>query len=294
MGVLGATTFFRQLGQRRAAPCPRNPRKRQRRFRVGKVSPQSSRNTSGRSLFAGRSHLRFLRGSGAQQEPDLPRPHLFEGVEFEPRVDTRFFGAGIDAPNLLRRALKELPTEQQKAFLLGIAIGLRRKECDLLQWDSFDFAASTVTVRPTEYHSLKTEESASTLSLDVEFMSMFRGWYAQRRGPFVLESEHPPRPDARYHYYRCDATFDALVDWLRVQGVTGNKPFHVLRKLFGSLIVEKAGVFAASSALRHTSIELTNSYYLDRSVKTTSGLGSILTRATVSELPKDQRLTPAA
>jgi integrase len=230
-----------------------------------------------RSLFGERKVLKHLSG--------IPRPHLFEGVEFEPRVDTRFFGAGIDAPTLLRRAIKDLGTEDLKAFLLAIALGLRRKEADLLQWDSFDFNACTVQIEPTEYHALKTEESASTMSLDAEFMIMFRGWHAQRSGPFVLESDHLPRPEARYHYYRCDATFDSLVDWLRLQGVTGDKPFHVLRKMFGSLIVEKHGVFAASSALRHTSIELTNSYYLDRSVKTVSGLGSILSGADIATLP---------
>jgi integrase len=219
-----------------------------------------------RSLFGQRKVLRFL-----------PVPNPFEGVAFEPRVDTKFYGAGIDAPTLLRRAMKELDTEQLKALLLGLALGLRRKEADLLEWNSFDFTNCTVTVRPTEHHpSLKTEDSSATMSLDAEIMNLFQGWHAQRQGPFVLESDHPPRPDAGYHYYRCDATFDALVDWLRLQGVTGDKPFHVLRKMFGSLIVAKDGIFAASSALRHTSIELTNSFYLDRSIKSTSGLGKII------------------
>jgi integrase len=236
-----------------------------------------------RSLFGERKVMRFF--------PEVPRPHPFEGVEFEPRVDTRFFGAGIDAPTLFRRALKELGSdrkEELKAFLLAISLGLRRKEADLLEWSSFDFTNCTVTVRPTENYSLKTEDSASTMALDPEIIALFRGWYAQRHGLFVLESEHLPRPDARYHYYRCDRTFDSLVDWLRLQGVTGDKPFHVLRKLFGSLIVEKDGVFAASSALRHTSIELTNAYYLDRTIKTTSGLGSIISGAEVVPLPDSQ------
>lgn len=124
------------------------------------------------------------------------------------------------------------------------------------------------------------------MSLDAEFVTMFRGWYAQKTGSFVLESERPPRPEARYHYYRCDHVFDSLVEWLRKQGVNGDKPFHVLRKMFGSLIVEKDGLFAASSALRHTSIELTNAYYLDRSVKTVSGLGSVISGAALTPFPQ--------
>jgi integrase len=237
-----------------------------------------------RSLFGQRKVRRFL--------PDIPNP--FEGVEFEPRVDTRFYGAGIDAPTLLRRALHDLADrkEELKAFLLAISLGLRRKEADLLEWTSFDFIHCTVTVQPTENYALKTVESAATLALDPEIMALFRGWYALRRSSFVIESDNQPRPGARYHYYRCDRVFDSLVGWLRLQGVTGDKPFHVLRKLFGSLVVEKHGVFAASSALRHTSIELTNQYYLDRTVRTTSGLGSVLSGADVFEFTTQAALPP--
>jgi integrase len=225
-----------------------------------------------RSLFSERKVLRHL--------PPIPRPHLFEGVEFEPRVDMKFYGAGIDAPTLLRRAIAELDPEELKAFLLGIALGLRRKEADHLGWQSFDFATGTVQVLPTEHYRLKTRESAATLKLDPEFMSLFKGWHAQRRSEYVLESNRSPR-STRYHYYRADETFNRLVRWLRAQGISGDKPFHVLRKIFGSLIVEKHGIFAASAAMRHTNIELTNAYYVDRTVRTTSGLGSVLSGAYV-------------
>jgi len=221
-----------------------------------------------RSLFGERKVLKFL--------PQIPRPHLFDGVEFEPRVSMKFYGAGIDAPTLLRRALDQLEAEECKAFLLAIALGLRRKEADHLLWTSFDFAAGTVRVQPTEHYELKTKESAAVLTLDSEIMVLFKGWHAQASGPFVLESERPPRGEVSYHYYRADETFDSLVAWLREQGIRGDKPFHTLRKLFGSLIAEQHGIHAASSALRHTSIEMTSSVYADRTVKVSSGLGSVI------------------
>jgi integrase len=233
-----------------------------------------------KGLFGERKILRHL--------PEIPRPHLFEGVEYEPRVDMKFYGVGIDAPTLLRRAIAELSQERReecKAFLLAIAIGLRRKEADHLMWQSFDFVAGTVQVQPTEHYALKTPESAATLVLDAEIMALFKGWHAQRTGNFVIESDRPPR-DVGYHYYRADQVFDSLVKWLREQGITVDKPFHSLRKIFGSLIVERHGIFAASSALRHTSIELTNAYYVDRTVRTTSGLGSVLSGAVVLNLPE--------
>jgi integrase len=244
------------------------PLRRQYKISVNSTMRQA------RSLFSERKVLRHL--------PPIPRPHLFEGVDFEPRVDMKFYGVGIDAPTLLRRALAELGPEELKAFLLGITLGLRRKEADHLGWQSFDFAAGTVQILPTEHYRLKTRESAATLKLDPELVSLFKGWHAQRKSEFVLESERPPR-STRYHYYRADATFDNLVRWLRAQGIRGDKPFHTLRKIFGSLIVEKAGIFAASAAMRHTNIELTNAYYVDRTVRTTSGLGSVISGASVTE-----------
>jgi len=230
-----------------------------------------------RSLF-GKKILKEL--------PEVRRPHPFEDVEFAPRVDTKFYGCGIDAPSLMRRAIDELGGERReecKAFLLGIALGLRRKECDHLMWSSFDFAAGTVQVQPTEFYALKTRESAATLQLDPEITALFKGWHAQRKGNFVIESDQPAR-DVDYQHYRADHVFNSLVDWLRVQGIDADKPFHTLRKMFGSLIVQQHGIFAASSALRHTSLELTNAFYVDRTVRTTAGLGSILSGAKVVDL----------
>jgi integrase len=231
-----------------------------------------------RSLFGMRKILKHL--------PQVPRPLPFDGIEFEPRVNMKFYGGGINAPDLVRRALDQLDTEELKAFLLAIGLGLRRREADHLLWTSFDFAGSTVRIHPTEHYELKTSESAAVLMLDPEFMVLFRRWHAQAMGPFVLESDRPPRGNVSYHYYRADETFNALVAWLREQGVRGDKPYHTLRKMFGSLIAETHGIHAASSALRHTSIEMTSSVYADRTVKVASGLGSVLSGASVTELPK--------
>ncbi len=221
--------------------------------------------------------------------PELPRPHLFEGVAFEPRQDTKFYGVGIDAPTLLRLAIKELEPEPLKAFLLAIALGLRRREADNLTWTSFDFRAGTLRIQPTEHYALKTQESAAELKLDLEILVLFKGWFAQRQGAYVLESEAAPR-SVDYAYYRAQATFKELLTWLRAKGIKANKPYHALRKVFGSLIAERHGIHLASSALRHTNIELTSSYYADRTVTVTSGLGSVVSGASVTELPQAEPL----
>jgi hypothetical protein len=57
----------------------------------------------------------------------------------------------------------------------------------------------------------------------------------------VIESERLPR-HTTYHYYRCKEVFASLLVWLRQKGVTSLKPYHDLRKLFGSLIAEGNGL----------------------------------------------------
>jgi hypothetical protein len=66
----------------------------------------------------------------------LPAILPFNGVELEPRTDTKFYGAGVGPVALLRAAIDELAgnrTEELKAFLLGLTVGLRRREIDLLE-----------------------------------------------------------------------------------------------------------------------------------------------------------------
>ena len=66
-----------------------------------------------------------------------------------------------------------------------------------------------------------------------------------------------------------------LVTWLREKGVASAKPIHELRKEYGSMIANEHGIFAASRALRHTDVAITNQHYTDKTRRTTVGLGKI-------------------
>ena len=212
----------------------------------------------------------------------------FDGVALERRTDTKFYGAGVDPFALLQAAVNELAEdriEELKAFLLGLTLGLRRREIDLLEWQSFDFVAGTLRIMPTKWYQLKTNESAGELPVEPEILELFRGWRARATSEFVLESDRPPRA-LDYEYYRCEPTFKALVEWLRSKGVQGNKPLHALRKLYGSALADLHGLHAASSGLRHADIRTTSAFYADRRVKVTPGFGSAISGASVTELPK--------
>ena len=214
----------------------------------------------------------------------LPAVLPFDGVRVERRSDQRFHGCGVEPHQLLREAVAELASdraEELKAFLLMLALGLRRKEVDLLEWDSFDFAAGTLHIKPTQWHSLKTNESAAVLPVEPEILELFRGWRARATGAFVIESNRQPKR-VGYQWYRCEETFESLLDWLRPKGVTGNKPLHQLRKLYGSEMASVHGIHVASSALRHSDIKTTAEYYADSRVMRTAGFGATLSGASVT------------
>ena len=233
-----------------------------------------------RALFSKRKVLNKLRSI---QLPDvLP----FDGVALDPRTDTKFYGAGIDPLMLLRAAMRELASdkhkEELKAFLLAITLGLRRREVDLLEWQSFDFETATLRIVPTKWYALKTNESAAELPIEPEILELFRGWWAGATSEFVIESDQAPK-SVNYQHYRCEETFKALLRWLRAKGVQGHKPIHVLRKIYGSALADLHGLHAASSGLRHADIRTTHDFYADRRVKVTPGFGSAISGASVTE-----------
>jgi integrase len=225
-----------------------------------------------RALFSRRHVLDRLKSI---QVPDsLP----FDGVTVERRTDTKFYGCGVDPHQLLRDAVQELSsdrTEELKAFLLALVLGLRRREADLLEWQSFDFQAGTLRVMPTRWYQLKTNESAAVLPVEPEILALFREWRAHATSDFVIESPRAPKA-VNYQWYRCEEVFIYLLDWLRGKGVQGLKPFHALRKLYGSVLAERHGIHAASSGLRHADIRTTSEFYADRTVKLTAGFGSVV------------------
>ena len=125
----------------------------------------------------------------------------------------------------------------------------------------------------------KSESSTGDIEVDPELMEVFRGFRANTKGDFVIESQNAARPDATYSHYRCEREFTALTKWLRAHGVTGNTPLHTLRKEYGSQMCAKHGIYAASHALRHADIAITSQHYLDKKRRATVGMGHLLARA---------------
>src|SRR5690349_11849989 len=103
-----------------------------------------------------------------------------------------------------------------------------------------------------------------------------RRYMAAIQGEFVVSSYLLPHPGASHQYYRCNTHFARLSAWLRSKSIPAQKPLHELRKEFGSLVCEQAGIFAASTQLRHGEIRVTASFYLDKKQRVTVKLGDLL------------------
>jgi hypothetical protein len=209
---------------------------------------------------------------------ELPNPLPFAGISFEPRQSLKY-RSNFDVIKLTKQAradLAESDSEAFKVFLLAVMVGLRRHEIDLLEWQSFRWDAGFIRIEPTRYFHPKSEDSIGDVAIDPELVEIFRGYRARAESDFVIESTREPKSDVLYQYYRCDEVFDKLTDWLRKHGVKTSKPLHTLRKEYGSQINATHGIHAASRALRHADIRVTNEYYTDSRKRVTPGMGHLL------------------
>jgi integrase len=214
-----------------------------------------------KSLF-GKKLLPFV-----EQSITLPRPLPFDGVSLEKEPSLRYISK-IDPFAILSKAREELAETKPEAFkvmILALVCGLRRAEIDNLLWRAFDFAGSSMRVESSEFHELKSEDSAGKMDLDADTLALFRGYRANKpKAVFVVESPLKHDSKGKVGRYRCKPVFDTVIAWLRKNGVDGHKPLHTLRKEIGSIIASEHGIFAASRYLRHADIHITSAFYADK------------------------------
>jgi integrase len=141
--------------------------------------------------------------------------------------------------------------------------------------DVFPPGRKRIRIQPTKFFHPRSEDSIGDIQVYTEIMAIFREYHAMVKGPFVISSRLKPKTVLRGDYYRCNTHFERLTAWLRLQGVTEQKPLHTLRKEFGTLVNLAHGIHAASKALGHADITLTNNFYTDSRIRVTPGLGQL-------------------
>lgn len=162
--------------------------------------------------------------------------------------------------------------EAFKVLILGLSAGLRRAEIDRLQWSQIDASRRLVLIHATDCFAPKANSSGE-IPIDLEIVELLEGWRSQATSRFVVEGVDPS-PNSSIHHYRADPAHVELIRWLKSKGITARNPLHSLRKEFGSIVCQKAGVYVASRLLRHSSITMTASVYTDERGAITSGLGA--------------------
>jgi integrase len=244
-----------------------------------------------KALF-GRKILHFIEARAI-----LPRPLFFEGARMESEPPMRY-SSKIDPSAILRDATEELAgshPETFKALFLCLVLGLRRNEADTLLWSQIDFTRAQVDITPTEHNPLKSRDSARMLALDPASLAILRGWRAQARGAFVLESPFAPKPLARTPVYRCKDTFAELAEWLRGKGITARKPIHELRKECGTLLLKQGQpIEAVSRYLGHSTLQITMKHYADIAKRRATVDLSALMPADVAEFQPAARAAEAS
>ncbi|MCX6879387.1 MAG: tyrosine-type recombinase/integrase [Verrucomicrobia bacterium] len=241
-----------------------------RRLREAETDPLAERRAivtvnslirNAKALF-GKKILPFI-----DQSVTVPRLLPFEGVAMEKPPSMRYVSK-IDPYAILARAKEELAESDPESFkviVLALVCGLRRSEIDNLLWRAFDFSRSLLRVESTEYHRLKSEDSAGEIDLDADALALFRGYRAKAATTtFVIESPNPPPNRMQARGYRCDGVFVRVLAWLRAQGVDSAKPLHTMRKEIGSVIASEHGIYVASRYLRHSDIRITSAIYADK------------------------------
>lgn len=209
------------------------------------------------ALFS-KKMLPFLK-TGLNWEGVVP----FAGVSKEKAPSMRY-QSRMDARELLKKARASLLVEDLEAYKvihLGLVVGLRRSEMDWLPWSLVEFRRKVLRMESTEFHQLKSEDSAGEVDLSGETLELLKAWKIDSQGPFVLGDGLVM---TRARGYRCERIFKRALVWLRKNGVTGLRPLHTLRKEIGSLIAAEHGIHAASRYLRHADIRITAAVYADK------------------------------
>ena len=179
-----------------------------------------------------------------------------------------------DQDTLRATSRAERRREAFKVLVLGLVAGLRRGEIDRLQWSQVDLKKGEICIETTDCFAPKAD-SAGEIPIDPEIVTLLKTWKRQSRNRFVVGGVEPITNTDGYHY-RANRAHNELVAWLRTKGVRSRNAIHSLRKEFGSLVCEKAGVYVASRLLRHASVTMTAAVYTDDRGRVTSGLGGFM------------------
>lgn len=204
--------------------------------------------------------------------------YWFETIEFERPGSMKFQApVGITYESLVIKARQELRAtspEAYKLFLLCLCAGLRRGEADVCLWSQLNPEDNSIRIEANQFIEPK-HGSGGTVYVDQSLMKELVSFKESGQNGFVINSPLDWKAST-YRRYRCKPHWEALTEWLEVNGINARKKVHELRKIFGDEIVKRNGIFAGSAQLRHSTIQMTASHYTDPRQRAALPLANLL------------------
>ncbi|MGB2560895.1 MAG: tyrosine-type recombinase/integrase [Akkermansiaceae bacterium] len=217
-----------------------------------------------------------------REQLELPEEIVFKQITKFTRqqIKPKPYKSVFDVEELIGQARKKLigieQDQQWLIFLLSVSSGLRRDEIDKLIWSQIDFRKHRISLEETKYW--KPKGTIGDVNLDPQLSHLIKAYKKKSDSEFVIQSDVAPRFQTKSRHYRAEKHFEALISWLRANGLAeAKKPIHTLRKEAGSRINKLYGLAAAQKFLRHADVSTTASYYVSTDDKLTTGFGGLLT-----------------
>jgi integrase len=174
-----------------------------------------------------------------------------------------------------RRELKPVDLPAYLGFVLCIGAGARQQEAAWARWRH-------MTPQGILWESSDAHETKSGRSRLVPVGPKLMGEILSFRPPgisgdeFVIQENAPVAMRSKCPAVRAMPIFKRLAQWLRANGVKDQKPVHVLRKIFGSLVATQEGLFAARDLLGHSTVRVTEASYAALLKKPVIDVGDIV------------------
>jgi integrase len=142
-------------------------------------------------------------------------------------------------------------------FLLALCAGLRAQEAAWVQRSH---------LRPNGVFVESDPEAHVTKNTKSRFVPLPPSVVAELQaiggeGPFFLADAERPNGNKKVGHKRGYRVLKRLSVWLASKGITYERPIHFLRKVFGSVVATRHGLFAARDYLGHGSVVVTERHY---------------------------------
>ncbi|MEI7733161.1 MAG: tyrosine-type recombinase/integrase [Verrucomicrobiota bacterium] len=222
------------------------------------MADRAARTTLATYLRCAKAAIQTAENAGVK----IPSPKPFDGVETPKGAKAPGYRSTFSATTILRKAKKELGGDDPDAYAsicLAIGAGLRRGEILNLKWQHVDAKKRQIDVSAGGSWTPKTTESEASVYVAAGLIAELE---PLRTGPDTAVTS----PNG----------VDRAVAWLRSKGIDNNNPLHTLRKEFGSIIAQQSDLFTASKQLRHSSLQVTASYYVENRKKIAPDIGKML------------------